>query len=85
MCIRDRNNLASLLFDFGACKMGDDCAKQTFPVASVTTIASQSLNFPIFFISSADDCESKLIKNIGNIVIIFLIMDMGLDILFVLY
>ena len=48
------NNLASLLFDFGACKMGDDCAK-------------------------------KLRKNIGKIIIIFLIMDRGLDILFALY
>ena len=71
------NNLASLLFDYGACKIGDDCAKQTFSVSSVETIASQSLNLPIFFISPADNWTHKLIKTIGKIIKIFLIMDMG--------
>ena len=52
---KDTNNFASLLlFDFGPCKIGEDCAKQTLPVASVTTIDSQSLYLPIFFTSSAD-------------------------------
>ena len=49
------NNFASLLFDFGACKIGDDCAKQTLPASSIITIDSQSLYLPIFFTSLAAD------------------------------
>ena len=49
------NNLASLLFFFGACKTGDDCAKHTLPDASYITITSQFLNLPTFFNSSAKE------------------------------
>ena len=46
------NNLASLLFVFGACKTGVDWAKQTLPELSWITNVSQSLNLPTFFISA---------------------------------
>ena len=76
------NNLASLLFFFGACKTGIDCAKQTFPDCSEITITSQSLYFPTFFKSSANVFEILEIKTIKENNKIFLIMGMGLDIFF---
>ena len=56
------NNLASLLFFFGACKTGIDWAKHTFPEVSDMTITSQSLNLPIFFKSSAKVWVKEVIK-----------------------
>ena len=55
------NNLASLSPFFGDCKTGFDWAKQIFPLVSNTWITSQSLNFPIFFTSSAKPDEN--VKN----------------------
>ena len=76
--LKATNNFASLFFFYGACKIGEDCAKQTFPLASETTNASQSLYLPIFFTSWAWSwlklVKNKIIKN----AVIFLVMDMDL-------
>ena len=74
------NNLASRGFFFGDCKTGFDCAKHSFFVPSVTTIVSQSLNLPTFFISWAE--ASETIKKQNNNTVILLIRDMDLDIFF---
>jgi hypothetical protein len=79
------NNLASLLFFFGACKTGVDCAKHTLPVASDIVITSQSLNLPIFFKFSAKEFDAEKIGINIDKNIIFLIMDMGLDKFFVFH
>ena len=60
------NNLASLLFVFGACKTGVDWAKQTLPELSWITNVSQSLNLPTFFISAKLN-EIGMIKNKINL------------------
>ena len=50
-------------------------AKQTLPFSSFITYVSQSLCVPIFFISSALACPTKVV--IKSRIIKFLIMDMG--------
>ena len=56
------NNLDSLLFFFGDCKTGFVWAKQVFSLLFFKIIVSQSLNFPIFFISWAEIFELNNIK-----------------------
>ena len=51
-------------------------SKQTVPLGSTRTIVCQSLNFPIFFNSSAFD-GAIYIKVKIEIITKFLIMDMG--------
>ena len=77
--LKDTKSLASLLFALGDCKTGLVWTKQVNPLSLIKTNVSQSLNFPIFFNSSADvTVELKIIilkKNIIDLII----MEMDLD------
>ena len=74
--LNDTNNLASLRFDFGACKTGLDCAKQI-----ILESFFYNYSFPIFktfqfFLFLLQ--KYKLVQIVKkNISIKFLIMDMG--------
>ena len=62
MGLNDTKSLASLLFALGDCKTGLVWAKQVNSLSLIKTNVSQSLNFPIFFNSSADaKVELKII------------------------
>ena len=62
LVLNDTKSLASLLFALGDCKTGLVWTKQVNPLSLIKTNVSQSLNFPIFFSSSAETkVEEKIV------------------------
>ena len=79
MGLKETKSLASLLLAFGDCKTGLVWAKQVNSLSFFNINVSQSLNFPIFFNSSADTKLIEKIKIVKKNIIDLLIMEMDLD------